>query len=265
MKISVITVAYNAAETIADTLDSVAAQTGVDLEHIVVDGNSSDDTMDIVRARQHDRLRWISEPDRGLYDAMNKGVAMAEGDLMGFLNADDFLCRTDALAAIAEVASKSSGDAVCGAVAIISPKPPFVVRRSYQATGYRPWMLRFGHMPPHLGFYCRRSVFHEVGEFDIGLRICADFDWMLRFFKGANRAMTALPKTIVSMRTGGISTQGLRSIYRINREATQSCRRGGLVTHPIIMYAKYIIKVAQLFQSPPDYPAPGAVRWVPSV
>lgn len=264
MKISVITVAYNAGATIADTLDSVAAQTGADFEHIVVDGNSSDNTMEIVESRAHDRLRWVSEPDKGLYDAMNKGIGMATGDLVGLLNADDFLCRTDALATIADVASKSSTDAVCGAVAMVEQDPPFKVRRSYKAKGYSPWMLRFGHMPPHPGFYCRRAVYDEIGGFDIDIRITADFDWMLRFFARAGLTMTALPTTLVSMRMGGVSTQGPASTYRINKEIVRSCRRRGLATHPILTYAKYFAKIAQFVTPPPEYPAPEAVRWVPA-
>lgn len=260
MKISIVTVAYNAAATIADTLASVAAQTGADLEHIVVDGASKDATMAIVAAHEHSRLRWISEPDRGLYDAMNKGIAMATGDYIGFLNADDFFCRVDAVHRIATRAT-SRPDAVSFGIAIVDQHEPSKVTRSYRSTGFAPWMLAFGHMPPHPGFYASRTAFNQVGAFDPSLRIGADFDWMTRFFHRDGLIAATDPATLVALREGGISTQGLRSMRIINREASVVARRHGVRTHEALMWAKYAAKAIQLIRRPPDFPLPADVAW----
>src|SRR5690606_14344258 len=151
----------------------------------------------------HSRLRWISEPDQGLYDAMNKGIAMATGDYIGFLNADDFFCRVDAVQRIAALASDRPA-AVAFSIAIVDQQNPSRVARSYRATGFRPWMLAFGHMPPHPGFYASRMAFEQVGLFDPSFRICADFDWMVRFFH-RNRLHAACDSaTLVALREGGI-------------------------------------------------------------
>lgn len=262
MKISIITVAYNAAATIADTLASVQAQAGADYEHIVVDGASTDQTLAIVADYAHDRLRWHSGPDGGLYDAMNKGIAMATGDYIGFLNADDFYCRTDAVARIADRA-KDAPDAVAFGIAIVDQHDPSRITRSYRASGFARWMLSFGHMPPHPGFYTARTSFERIGIFDTSLRIGADFDWMTRFFHVHQLSAAFDPATIVGLREGGVSTRGLQSMRIINREASMVARRHALASHPMLMWAKYAAKAAQLIRRPPDFPLPATIAWTP--
>ena len=171
MKISVITVAYNAETTIADTLASVKAQTWGDYEHIVIDGASTDGTHRILAEHANSRLIVVSEPDGGIFDAMNKGLRLAGGDLIGFLNADDFYARVDALATLAGAAQRDDRAAAIGAgVALVDPRNTRRIRRYYPSGDFRPWMLRFGHMPPHPGFYVRRGAMAQVGEFDPQLR-----------------------------------------------------------------------------------------------
>lgn len=261
MKVSVITVSYNAASTIGDTLASVRAQDYHDVEHIVVDGASTDGTMDVVRGFARAGLRVVSEPDKGLYDAMNKGVALATGDLIGFLNADDFFAQRDALRVLVEAAKASPpAAAVCGAVAIVQPDRPDVVFRYYRSVGFKPWMLRHGHMPPHPGFYVRKSAFEQVGPFDISLKVGADFEWMVRFFNSKHLLMAPIERTVVGLRVGGISTRGLASAQVINEEALRSLRRWGVTTHAVLIWAKYAAKAFQLLRRPHDYPE-GA--WLP--
>ncbi|TKD51882.1 glycosyltransferase family 2 protein [Sphingomonas baiyangensis] len=263
MKISIVTVAYNAAATIADTLASVAAQRDADIEHIVVDGASRDATMAIVEAHAHPRLRAISEPDRGLYEAMNKGAAMATGDYVGFLNSDDFFCRTDAASRIAARAA-GGADAVSFGIAMVDQHDTRRVTRSYRAAGFAPWMLAFGHMPPHPGFYASRAALDIVGRFDPSLRIGADFDWMTRFYRCHGLIAERDPATLVTMREGGISTGGLKSMRIINREAATTAARHGVRTHPALIWAKYPAKALQLVRRPPDFPLPPDVAWQPA-
>jgi glycosyltransferase involved in cell wall biosynthesis len=262
MKVSIITVARNASATIGDTLRSVASQTGADIEHIIIDGASTDDTKEIVMRHAASGSIFVSEPDNGLYDAMNKGIAVATGDLIGFLNADDFLCRTDAIALIVDQAMRAPGvSAICGGVAIVKATNTSLLTRAYSARLFRPWMLRFGHMPPHPGFYARASAFAAVGEFNPNIRIAADFDWIVRFFLKNRLSMTAIPHTVVTLREGGVSNDGFGSRRLISSETLASLRQHGIVTAAPIIWSKYIIKLGQFFAKPDGWPADTSVRW----
>jgi glycosyltransferase involved in cell wall biosynthesis len=264
MKISIITVAYNAAETIADTLASVKAQRWKDYEHIIIDGASSDETSDVVAIHAGPGTVFLSEPDKGIYDAMNKGLRRATGDLVGFLNADDFYVRTDALSLLARAAeADDQAAAVGGGVALIRRGDARRMRRYYPSADFRPWMLRFGHMPPHPGFYATREAVRQVGEFDPRIRTGADFDWMVRFFHVHRLRLRPIPETIVGFRLGGTSSSGFQSLININREALASCRRWGLSSSTAAMWAKYIVKSRQFLDRPLDFPLPSPVGWLP--
>lgn len=263
MKITVVTVAYNAQATIADTLASVAAQRGVDVEHLVIDGASTDHTAQVVAAHARPGLRLISEPDSGLYDAMNKGLRLATGDAVGFLNADDFFCRTDALALIAAALEATTTAAVSASVAIVGADDVDKVTRHYGAAHFAPWMLRFAHIPPHPGLYVRTDAARRVGDFDTRYRIAADFDWLVRFYLGQGLRSVALADTIVAMRQGGASQQGLTAARTINHEAGQSLTAHARLSWPPLFWLKYAAKAFQLLRRPPDYPAPDPVRWRP--
>lgn len=258
MKISVVTVAFNAAATIGDTLRSVAAQGG-DVEHIVIDGGSTDGTAALVAAHARPGTIFISEPDGGLYDAMNKGAALATGDLIGFLNADDFYCRTDVCTMIATMIG--TADAISGGVAIVAAADPSKLRRAYPARPFAPWMLRFGHMPPHPGFYTRRAAFERVGNFNLTAGTAADFDWMLRFFLVCRLTCMRLDFTLVTMRAGGVSNAGMASFARANAHALAALRRHRQTSAAPLLWAKYFAKSAQLVATARDWPAPAAVRW----
>jgi glycosyltransferase involved in cell wall biosynthesis len=262
MKVSIVTVARNAGATIGDTLRSVAAQTGADIEHIIIDGASTDDTREIVMRHAAPSSIFVSEPDKGLYDAMNKGVAAATGELIGFLNADDFLCRTDAIALIVAQAKRHTyASAICGGVAIVKAENTSLLTRAYSAVSFRPWMLRFGHMPPHPGFYARASAFAAVGKFDPTIRIGADFEWMVRFFVRNRLSMSAIPHSLVTLREGGVSNDGFGSRRSINSEALASLRQHGVVTAAPVIWSKYLVKAGQFFAKPYEWPADPSVRW----
>jgi glycosyltransferase involved in cell wall biosynthesis len=261
MKVSVITVAFNAETTVGDAVASVASQKGVEVEHLFIDGASHDKTVERAKAAGGANLKVVSEADTGVYDAMNKGFRAATGEIVGFLNADDFLCRTDALALLATTAPP--WDAVCGGVAIVDAAEPGRVRRAYSASGFQPWMMRFGHMPPHPGFYIRREALRRLGQFDAELRVCGDFEWMLRFFLVHRMQAKFISETVVAVRAGGISTRGLPSTKLINREAHQSLRAHRIASNPAMIWSKYVAKGIQLIRRPTEYPAKPEVRWMP--
>ncbi|OWK27836.1 glycosyltransferase family 2 protein [Sphingomonas dokdonensis] len=248
MKITVVTVCYNAAQTIADTLQSVAAQRGVEVEHVVIDGGSTDDTLAIVSRFPH-VATVVSEPDKGIYDAMNKGLARATGDVIGFLNADDWFCRDDALQLVAT--HLADAEAVVGDLVIVDTDNTKRVRRFYSSRGFRPWMLRMGHMPPHPTLYVRREVFDELGGFDASYRIAGDFDFTVRLLlqRRATR-WRRVPHTLVAFRNGGASTRNLSAKVRMNREILHSLRAKGLSLTALALYARYPFKALQLIARP---------------
>ena len=245
-------------------MDSVMAQTYENYEHIIIDGGSSDNTRPIALEHAGAKTVIISEPDDGIFDAMNKGIRLSKGDLIGFLNADDFYSRTDVLSLLSNAAMRDHrAAAVCGAVALVDPHDTGRMRRYYRSAGFRPWMLRFGHMPPHPGFYVRRDALSQVGEFDPRIRTGADFEWMVRFFHVRKLSMRPIEETLVAFRLGGNSTKGFESMRNVNREALASCRRWGLSSNSAGMWAKYIVKAGQFFRRPTDFPLPPPVGWRP--
>lgn len=266
MKISVVTVAWNAEATIADTLSSVSDQRGVEYEHIIVDGGSTDATLSIVSKYQGKNVRVLSEPDRGIYDAMTKGLRLATGDVIGFLNSDDFFCRTDALSVIAEgLRTAPDCQAVAAAVAIVARDDPDRIVRHYPARGYHRWMARFGHMVPHPGLYVRRAAAEAVGGFDSGYRISGDFDWLVRFMYAHNFGISHLDDILVGMRQGGASSGGLSTLRVLNQEISRSLRTNSVASLPAMVWSKYLLKASQLLNRPANYPAPPSVRWSASL
>lgn len=243
MKISVITVCYNAEATIASTLSSVAAQQDAEVEHIVIDGGSRDGTMAVVARYPHVDV-VVSEPDRGIYDAMNKGIARATGDAIGFLNADDYFCRDNALDLIGQ--HLQSADVVMGDLVIIdsgSGRP----RRFYSSRAFSPWMLRFGYMPPHPTIYAKREVFDRLGGFNSDFRIAGDFDFVARLMFGEKGVRwQRVPHTLVAFRTGGASTRNLSAKLQMNREILRSLRDLQRSWGMTALYARYPFKVLQM-------------------
>lgn len=244
MKISVVTICYNAASTIGDTLASVAAQDWPDVEHIVVDGASTDATMSMVERYARPRLRALSEPDHGLYDAMNKGLARATGDYVGFLNADDYFARRDSLRLIAERALRG-GDCIIGDTQFFDPQGHNGLNRRYSGRGFAPWWLKIGLMPPHPSFYAKRSLLLESGGFDTRFRIAADFDLLARLFLKHGASWSSIGKVITCFRTGGVSTSGRSSRASINSELAQSLASLGYSQPKLRIYLRYPMKVAQ--------------------
>lgn len=232
-RITVITVCFNSSGTLADALDSVASQNWPHVEHIIVDGGSSDGTLDVIASHGRHAAKVVSEPDRGIYDAMNKGLALATGDYVGYLNADDMLADPDVLRRVASAAAATEpwAPAVYGDLVYVSHKDASRVVRHWRSGAYRPSRLTFGWMPPHPTFYASRQLLQQHGGFDTSLRIAADYDLMLRVLVGVNTPPAYLPDVMVRMRTGGASNRSLRAMWRKSREdlgVLRAHRIGGL-------------------------------------
>ena len=248
MKISVVTVCFNSAGTIADTLSSVAEQTHEDLEHLVIDGGSMDDTLEIVQAHARPGTRVLSEPDKGIYDAMNKGIAAASGQLVGFLNADDLFASPASVSLLAQAASRSDAQAVYGDLVYVRERDTSATVRRWRSGEFKPARLPFGWMPPHPTFYARRQLLQSIGGFDIGLRIAADYDLMLRLLKTPGLRVAYVPEVLVRMRMGGASNRDLQGILRKSREDLVALRRTGVGGWGTLLM-KNLRKLPQFFRS----------------
>lgn len=228
MKISVITVTWNSAATVADTLASVNAQTHPDVEQIIVDGGSTDATLAIVKAEGKRVGTVVSERDKGIYDAMNKGLKLARGDVIGLLNSDDFLASPEVLSTIAEAFADPAIDAVYGDLCYVRQHDTSQVVRYWRSGPFRPGAFARGWAPPHPTFYVRRELYERFGGFDLVYSLAADFELMVRFLEVHHVRVRYLPQVLVSMRMGGASNKSLRNVVRGNREIWRALHHHGL-------------------------------------
>ncbi|MEO6898229.1 MAG: glycosyltransferase family 2 protein [Caldimonas sp.] len=228
MKISVVTATWNSAATVADTLASINAQTHPDVEQIIVDGGSTDATLDIVEAKGQRVAAVLSERDEGIYDAMNKGLKLARGEVVGLLNSDDFLASPDVLAKIAEAFADPSVDAVYGDLCYVRQNMPSQIVRYWHSGPFRSGSFARGWAPPHPTLYVRRELFDRVGGFDLAYSLAADFELMVRLFEVHRVRVRYLPMVMVRMRMGGASNKSLRNIVHQNREIWRALHHHGL-------------------------------------
>lgn len=246
--ISVVTVSYNAATTIGDTLVSVARQGGADYEHVVVDGGSRDATMDVVQRHAHSRLSARSEPDAGIYDAMNKGIARASGDYILFVNADDYLARNDALALAASRLAESGADCLFADTQFVGTDGRTARQRLYSAARFAPWWLRVGAQPPHPSMFMRRQLMCDLGGFDTSFRIAGDFDLVARAVLASGASFATLPQVVTHFRPGGVSTAGLHAKLTLNREIARSLRQLGQPLAGAAVWLRMPLKLLQFRQ-----------------
>lgn len=254
-RVSIITVTYNCAGVVADALRSVAAQDHPAIEHIVVDGASRDGTLDVVRTAGAHVAQVVSEPDRGIYDAMNKGLALASGDWVGFLNADDLLASPQTISRMlaAAEAGPQPADIVYGDLVYVDAADTGRVVRYWQSGRFMPSRLRYGWMPPHPTFYVRRTLLQQVGLFDTGMRIAADYDLVLRCLMRPGVRVCYLPEVLVRMRVGGASNRSLGAMSRKSREDLRAIRRSG-VGGWLTLACKNLRKLPQWLRKPPASP-----------
>jgi glycosyltransferase len=247
LKISVITAVYNRVATIGEALDSVRGQTWPDVEHVVIDGASTDGTLELLKARRDEIAALVSEPDNGIYDALNKGIALATGNVIGLMHSDDLYADQQVLADVAAAFADPAIDAVYGDLDYVAQGDTNKVIRRWRSGEYSPPLLPRGWMPPHPTLYLRRSVVERWGAFDSGYRIAADYDAILRYFgRGAIRP-AYVPRVLVKMRVGGESNRSIDHILRKSVEdyrALKSNRIGGLGT----LVWKNVSKIGQFLQ-----------------
>lgn len=232
-KISIITVTYQSEGTLGTAIESVLGQTYANIEYIIVDGASKDNTADLVKSYGNGIAQFVSEPDHGIYNAMNKGLGMATGDVIGFLHADDILASPHTIEEIAQTFEKSEIGAVYGDLEYIDKSNTQKVIRYWKSQAFELPLLRKGWMPPHPTLYIKKEWIDKTGQFNEKYRIAADYDYILRLFKSPSLIVAYIPHTIVKMRVGGASNQSLRNIYLKSKEDYLALRRnkiGGWVT-----------------------------------
>jgi len=250
MTISIITVTFNSENTLACTIESVLRQQYEDYEYLVVDGGSTDSTLDIIKEwapKFNGKLRWISEKDKGMYDGINKGIRMATGDVVGIINSDDFYHRNDIFNIISDTFTHNPGiEAIYGDVRFVKPNNLERTVRYYSSKAWHPWKFRFGYMPAHPSFFTYRSNFDKYGYYKDDYYISGDFELMIRHLYINSVPTIYIPVDFLKMRTGGRSTNGIKSIFISNKEDVRACKENGIWTCMPLLILKYFVKVFEL-------------------
>ena len=228
MKISVVTATYNSVKTLGDCIDSVNRQSYPEVEHIVVDGGSTDGTVDLVRATASRSARVTSQPDEGIYDALNKGIARSTGEVIGFLHSDDFYPCHDILAAVGLALQDPSVKAVYGDLQYVRKDDTSKVVRHWRSQRFLPGLLEKGWMPPHPTLFVKRDAYERIGGFDLRFSISADYHSVLRLFRQNDFRFVYLPRILVKMRVGGASNRSMVNIILKSRQDLQALRETGV-------------------------------------
>ena len=244
MKVSVITATYNSAATVADTLRSVRDQSYPLVEHLIIDGGSKDNTMEIVAGFPHIK-QICSEKDRGIYDAMNKGVKRATGDIVGILNSDDFYASENVLREVVDTFEQSGCDAVYGDLQYVDKDDVSKVVRYWRSGPYQQGAFKWGWMPPHPSFFVRHTLYDRCGLFNLDMKTAADYELMLRMIHKEGASLQYLPNVLVKMRTGGASNSSLASRLKANADDRKAWDVNGLKPYWFTMYLKPIRKITQ--------------------
>lgn len=248
MKISLLTVSYNSAATIGDTIKSIRSQDYKDIEYIVVDGDSKDETVGIIKSNTDVISKWITEPDRGIYDAMNKAMKMATGEVVGILNSDDYYPDSTIISQVMAAFADPSVDAVFGDLVFVDPANLSKVVRTYSSAHWKPWKFAWGFMPAHPTFFVRRKYYEQFGLFKTDYKIAADYELLIRFLQVNKLKYKYLPLKMVVMRKGGVSSRNLMSNVILNNEIMRGCRENGIYTNAFMVYSKYFRKLFELWQ-----------------
>ena len=248
MKISVITATFNSASTVRDTIESVLRQRHGDLELIIKDGGSEDGTLDICREYEplfNGRMRITSCKDRGIYDAMNQGIEMATGDVVGLLNSDDYYTSDDVLETVANVLEQTGCDAVYGDIHYVNDKDLTKCVRYYSSMNFSRERMLKGWMPAHPSFYCKRELYQKHGLYDTSFRVAADFEFLLRLIYVENIKTNYIQKDFVTMRTGGASTSGIKSHVTVMQEHLRAFKKNGLKNNVFRLIPRFFVKLLE--------------------
>ena len=245
MKISIITVCWNSELHIKSAMESVLNQTYDDIEYIIVDGNSKDATVDLIKSYQDrfgGKMKWISEPDAGLYDAMNKGMQLATGEVIGILNSDDFFADEHVLTKIAAGFQQAAVEAVIADIVFINDSQEGKILRKYSAKKWRPTKFAWGYMPPHPSFFAKRVLFEKFGGYKTSYKIAADYELLIRFLLIHRVNYQYIPLTTTKMRMGGASTKNIQSLMTLNKEILRACKENSIYSNYFMIYSKYLFK-----------------------
>ncbi len=245
MKVSIITVCYNSAETIEETIQSVASQTYSDIEYIVVDGASKDNTLDIIKKYPNVITKWVSEKDNGIYDAMNKGISMATGDVIGILNADDVYTDVNVLSNVMSSFKDETIQGVYGDLKYVQKDNLNKVIRFWKSGEYTSGKFLQGWMPPHPTFYVRKSVYERFGNYRTDMPSASDYEFMLRVIHVNNIKLSYLPKVLVLMREGGMSNKSLQHRINANKDDRRAWQVNGVQPKFYTLYLKPLSKLIQ--------------------
>lgn len=242
MKVSIITVCYNSEAFIKDAIESVLNQTYQNIEYIIVDGGSKDNTISIIENYKDKIAKFISEPDNGIYDAMNKGINMATGDIVGILNSDDFYNSNQVIENIVNSFNVKSIDAIYGDLFVVYRDNPEKIKRKYLANKFSKKSLKYGIMPGHATFFIKRDLFKQYGLYKTNYKIAADFDLIVRFIYCHKIRIKYLPQIVLRARTGGTSDDNFITKFKISREVLRACKENGLKTNLLTVNLRMLIK-----------------------
>lgn len=247
MKITILTAVYNNAAMIESCIKSVMAQTYKDIEYIVIDGGSKDGTVDIINRNADGISKWSSEPDRGIYDALNKGIGMATGDVVGLLHSDDMFADDTVIESVASALNESGADSCYGDLCYVDRADTDKIIRYWKSKPYRPGMFKMGWMPPHPTFYAKRELYERLGGFNIDFKIAADYELMLRYFEKHKISSAYIPRVLVKMRWGGKSNKSLRNLIIKTSEDYRAWKINGLERRIYTIPFKNLSKIKQFF------------------
>ncbi len=223
----------------------MAVQRGVEVEHVIIDGASTDQTVELIRQNQGANVRLVSEPDQGIYDAMNKGITLAIGDVVGTLNADDFYAADDVLAEVHQVMENPQIDACYADLDYVDAQNSNRIVRAWRSRSFRPGLFRAGWMPAHPTFFVRKQVYAQWGTFDPAFKLAADFELTMRFFEVGKIRARYVPHVWVKMRMGGATNRSLRNVLVGNWESYRACQKNGLRVTPFFMIRKVLSRLPQ--------------------
>ena len=254
MKVSIITVTLNSEVFIESCISSVAQQNYSDVEHIIIDGGSTDKTIEIINSNKKKNLIFLSEKDKGIYDALNKGIKIATGNVVGILHADDIFSNGFVLNEVVNTIKEKEADIISGDVVFFDPQKKNIKKRVIVSSSFRPWMFRFGFMPAHTATFMRSTVFKKCGFYDDTFKSAGDFDFLLRIYLNKEIKIFYLNKVLVYMRTGGLSTSGLNSYLRTTKEILKALKKNNVYSNflfvilrlPFKQIKKWIFKLRNI-------------------
>ena len=243
MKVSIVTAVFNNKDFIATCIKSVQSQQYPFIEHVIIDGASTDGTIEVISSFLNEKAVFISEKDSGMYEAIHKGIRIATGNVIGILNADNIFFDENVLAKVVEEFKKKKIDALYGDVVFVKQNNTEEIVRYYSGKSFKPYKFAFGFMPPHPSFYAKKEVFQKYGFYKTDYKIAADYEILIRFLAIQKIRYSYLSLKMVKMRMGGASNKNLKSVHVLNKEIVKACKENNIKTNIVIIYSKYFIKI----------------------